>query len=119
MNEDFDAVVAAPASHIVLLENERVRVLRIVVAPGAAEPVHIHPWPSVLHVEAAQPLIYLSYTAGPGGLRETGRVRLMPRAEPRTEWLDPEGLHAVENVGSDAYLALRVELKPAGRDESD
>jgi predicted metal-dependent enzyme (double-stranded beta helix superfamily) len=38
----FDAVVAAPNSHRVLLEDEKIRVLRVEVAPGVTEPVHDH-----------------------------------------------------------------------------
>jgi hypothetical protein len=38
----FDAVVAAPNSHRVLLEDEKIRVLRVEVAPGVTEPFHDH-----------------------------------------------------------------------------
>lgn len=38
----FDAVVAAPGSHHVLLEDDKIRVLRVEVALGATEPVHDH-----------------------------------------------------------------------------
>ena len=34
----FDAVVAAPASHHILLEDDKVRMLRVEIAPGATEP---------------------------------------------------------------------------------
>jgi hypothetical protein len=43
----LDAVTAAPANHIVLFENERLRVLEVVLHPGEEEPVHHHRWPSV------------------------------------------------------------------------
>ena len=46
----LDAMVAAPAHHEVLLENEHVRVLDTRLAAGEATPLHIHPWPSVLYV---------------------------------------------------------------------
>ena len=43
----LDAVVAAPANHIVLFENDRLRVLEVILNPGEEEPVHHHQWPSV------------------------------------------------------------------------
>ena len=48
-----DAVVAAPKNHKILLENEKVRVLEVTVAPGEVEPIHHHQWPSVLYVMEA------------------------------------------------------------------
>jgi hypothetical protein len=43
----LDAVVAAPGHHKVLFENERVRVLEVILEPNDEEPVHHHRWPSV------------------------------------------------------------------------
>lgn len=43
----LDAVTAAPANHIVLFENDRLRVLEVILHPGEEEPVHHHRWPSV------------------------------------------------------------------------
>jgi hypothetical protein len=43
----LDAVAAAPANHIVLFENDRLRVLEVILRPGEEEPVHHHRWPSV------------------------------------------------------------------------
>lgn len=46
--ETFDAVLAAPAHHRLVLENERVRVLETVIPAGDTTPVHEHPWQSVM-----------------------------------------------------------------------
>ena len=43
----LDAVIAAPAHHKVLFENERLRVLEVTLHPNDEEPVHHHRWPSV------------------------------------------------------------------------
>jgi quercetin dioxygenase-like cupin family protein len=40
--ERMDALHAAPASHRVLLDNDRVRVLDVAIEPGAREPEHTH-----------------------------------------------------------------------------
>jgi pimeloyl-ACP methyl ester carboxylesterase len=104
-----DAVVAAPGSHRVLLENDRVRVLEVSIAPGAREPPHTHRWPSVMIIDQPAPLLY--YDAS-GALRFDGRDR-PPQAPPITQSMPPEALHAVENAGTTPFHAIRVELKAA------
>ena len=50
--DTMDALLAAPASHHVLLDNGRARVLEVVIEPGGAcEPEHTHPAPSVMMVD--------------------------------------------------------------------
>jgi hypothetical protein len=48
--DTLDAVVAAPRSHRVLFENERTRVLEVMIGPGQRELTHTHRWPSVMMV---------------------------------------------------------------------
>ncbi|OWK23117.1 hypothetical protein AJ87_41175 [Rhizobium yanglingense] len=43
----LDAVVAAPANHKVLFENDNLRVLEVTLKSDEEEPVHHHRWPSV------------------------------------------------------------------------
>jgi hypothetical protein len=51
---DLDAVVAAPANHKVLFENEDLRVLEVTLLPGEEEPTHHHRWPSVFVFDQVQ-----------------------------------------------------------------
>lgn len=44
----MDALLAAPASHRVLLENDRVWVLDVVIEPETREPKHTHQAPSLM-----------------------------------------------------------------------
>jgi hypothetical protein len=44
---ELDAVIAAPKNHKVLFENDRLRVLEVILEPTEEEPVHHHRWPSV------------------------------------------------------------------------
>lgn len=44
---ELDAVTAAPKNHKVLFENDRLRVLEVILEPAEEEPVHHHRWPSV------------------------------------------------------------------------
>lgn len=110
----LDAVAAAPDSHHVLLENERVRVVEVVVRPGEKEPVHTHRWPSVMMVDRAARIRY--YDADDNVAHESperGESDTAEQSTPETEWMEPEGPHAVENVDTIPYHALRVELKNA------
>ena len=43
----LDAVIAAPRNHKVLFENDRLRVLEVILEPNEEEPTHHHRWPSV------------------------------------------------------------------------
>jgi hypothetical protein len=45
---EMDALAAAPASHRVLLDNDRVRVLEVTIEPGTREPEHTHQAHSVM-----------------------------------------------------------------------
>jgi hypothetical protein len=54
----LDAVVAAPAHHKVIFENDRLRVLEVTLEPNDEEPVHHHRWPSVFVLDAVKPPIH-------------------------------------------------------------
>lgn len=109
--DSADAVAAAPDSHLVVLDTERVRVLRVVIPPGEREPMHTHRWPSVMLVD--QPA-RIRYYGADGELRFESRSEPDPSSPVTPDWLGPEGLHAVENVGSLPFGAWRIELKPDG-----
>jgi len=107
----FDAVAAAPNSHRVLLEDEKIRVLRVEVAPGGTEPVHDHRWPSVMYFEQPQPITYITYKLINGKPVETERFDAPAFAKSQTVRGEPEGLHAVTNRGPAPFVAIRIEFK--------
>lgn len=110
----FDALIAAPANHRVLFENDQVRVLSVTVRSGETEPPHHHPLPSVFHIDEAQPSTDIEYAVqDDGSLVETGRRALPSGPPPPALWFPPQGLHAVRNDGTGIYRAIRVELKKA------
>jgi hypothetical protein len=111
-----DALIAAPASHKVLFENARVRVLEVVIPPGVTEPAHTHAWPGVMRFESPQPLTYITYAAQAGKLNELKRYEVPMGKAGQTEWSEPEGLHAVQNRGTTVFRAVRIELKPTKLD---
>ena len=54
----LDAVIAAPRNHIVLFENERVRVLEVILDPNEEEPTHHHRWPSIFVLDQIKPPVH-------------------------------------------------------------
>lgn len=103
-----DAVAAAPASHEILLENEKVRVLKVRIKPGEKEPMHTHQWESIMTVE--QPARIRYYNDKDSMLFESQRTGFSYAAR-NPQWMAAEGLHAVENIDSIEYVATRIELK--------
>jgi len=106
--DELDALIAAPANHLLLLENERVRVLETMVPIASRTPVHTHRWPSVEYVLSATSIIRRD--------RE-GQILLDTRAthaELRPHealWAEPFPPHSVENVGDAELRVIMVELK--------
>ena len=107
----FDAVAAAPISHRVLLEDDKIRVLRVEIAPGVTEPVHDHRWPSVMYFEQPQPITYITYKLVHGKPVETERFDAPAFPPTKTVRGEPEGLHAVKNQGTVPFIAIRIEFK--------
>ena len=71
----MDALVAAPASHRVLLENDRVRVPDVVREPANPRTEHTHQAASIMIVDEPP---RIRYFAG-GSLRFESRARLESR----------------------------------------
>jgi predicted metal-dependent enzyme (double-stranded beta helix superfamily) len=103
----LDALIAAPGSHRVLMDNEWVRVLEVVIEPGTREPEHTHQALSVMLVD--QPA-HIRYYVG-NELRFESSQATDSAPGTRVRWMKPEGPHSVENVDQHRYHAIRVELK--------
>jgi hypothetical protein len=46
--DSLDAVKAAPQSHHLIFENDKIRILEVILQPLTQEPIHTHKWPSVM-----------------------------------------------------------------------
>lgn len=104
---ELDALVAAPAHHSVLLENDRVRVLDTRIEPGDTVPVHTHRWPSVYHVVSWSDFVRRD---------ANGTVMADSRAAggavpPEVLWSESLPPHSLENVGTALLRVVSVELK--------
>jgi hypothetical protein len=108
--DSLDALVAAPGHHTLLLENERMRVMRTRILPGQVVPVHTHCWPGVLFITVWSDLLRRD---------PAGNVLLDMRQLPDKPnlnvplWQEPLPPHTVENVGSTEFNAVQVEMKDA------
>jgi hypothetical protein len=101
----MDALLAAPASHRVLLENSGVRVLEVVIEPRSREPEHTHQLSVMMIDEPARIRYYVGEE-----LRFESQSSLEPPSGVRVRWIEPEGRHSVENIDGHRYGAVRVEV---------
>ncbi len=102
--EALDGVVAAPKNHEVVFENERVRVLRVIIQPGEVKNEHTHERPSVFTFTSLTEIKYFN---------DKGELCLPDRKleEGVPLRLGPEGMHRVENHGDRILEAIRIEMK--------
>ena len=105
--DHLDAVMAAPRNHVLLLENEAVRVLDITVAPGETVPLHTHRWPGILY--------WLSWSDcirrdAAGAVMMDSRETLHP-TENTVSWSPAIGPHTLQNIGTAKLHVIGVELK--------
>jgi hypothetical protein len=104
----LDAMIAAPQYHLLLLENDRVRVLDTRIPVGDIVPVHTHRWPAIYYTIAPGDFIRRD---GEGQVLFDSRTvpgMLSASAANFIECLPP---HSVENVGSAEIHLISVELK--------
>lgn len=102
----LDALVAAPDSHRVLLENDRVRVLEVVVEPHTREPEHTHQAASIMVVDQPSRIRYYA-----GDTLQFESPEQADSSGAQVSWMEPEGPHSVENIDDRRYHAIRIELK--------
>lgn len=105
----LDAIIAAPKNHNVLLENEKVRVLEVTLAPGEMENLHHHKCPSVLYIQEAGDF---TDSDADGNIIFDSRTLPGPLELPLTMYKNPEAPHTVTNLSKTKTIRLiRVEMK--------
>ncbi len=104
----LDALLAAPAHHQLLLEDQRVRVLHTRIAAGDVVPLHTHRWGGVAYVQSFSHFI----RRGELGeiLFDSRQAGDAPRI-PCAQWMQPLPPHTVENLGPLEISILIIELK--------
>ena len=101
ISEHYDnAVVVAPHIHTIIHEDDKMRVLKVVVKPGDKAEMHWHPQ-------------NINYILQPGTLQFTrpdGSTVDVELSEGQVTSAT-EGSHAVENIGDSVVETVQVELK--------
>ena len=106
--DSLDALIAAPDNHTIVMENDRVRVVRTRILPGQTVPIHTHRWPCVLTIHSWSDMIRRDHL---------GQVTLDTRQAPEGPllntpmWHAPIPPHSVENVGGGEINTVQVEIK--------
>lgn len=100
-----DALKAAPDHYKVRVENAHVRVIENVLAPGQKDGTHTHPagW---------------YYVTRPGKMRVVhadGKVEIWEAKEGEAGWMEAEGPHTSENIGTTTMGFILVEVKSAAK----
>ena len=106
--DSLDALIAAPAHHTRLLENDRVRVVHTHIPSGDLVPVHTHRFPGVVYVISASDFVRRD---DKGKVLFDSREAGPTKSSPAVQWLDPLPPHSVENVGDSEISLVIVELK--------
>lgn len=116
--DGYDAVEAAPDSHKVIFENKLVRVLEVTVpAPGKAEPMHHHRWPSFfLSWDMGGMTPHIRYHRPDGVRDEPGVNRPVHPGQWSVHWMNPEPMHAIEVIDRPEKIPgepplIRIEIK--------
>ncbi len=105
----LDACLAAPDHHILLFENDAIRVLDIRVLPGHTVPLHTHCWPASLY--------FLSWSHCLR--RDAANAILMdsrnspPPAQGTVTWSPAMPPHTLENIGQATLRIISTEIKTA------
>jgi quercetin dioxygenase-like cupin family protein len=104
-----DGVVVAPANHKVVYEDADVRAIEVTVLPHTREVMHTHARPAVIYIDAMPAMRWFT------PMDTEPKVHAAPpKFKPVVRRLEPEELHAMENVGETSFHAIRVELKHPG-----
>jgi quercetin dioxygenase-like cupin family protein len=102
-----DALIAAPANHTLLFENDDVRVVDVHVPPHTLEKWHTHPWDGYFYIIQRATIRHFTLT-------DKNPPVLPPAVDgPKIVPIGAESLHAIENVGDTPLHYIRFELKHA------
>lgn len=104
----LDALVAAPAYHQLLLEDQRVRVLHTRIPAGDVVPLHTHRWGGVAYL---QNWSHFVRRGEKGEILFDSRQAGEPPRIPCAQWTQPLPPHTVENLGPSEISIFMIELK--------
>jgi predicted metal-dependent enzyme (double-stranded beta helix superfamily) len=106
---ELDAVSVAPDNHVVLHEDDFIRVLSVRLPPGETEKPHHHRFPSILIIDRgikAQDFDGITHKEIKRSSPDQGEPLL-----PVVVRLPPQALHYIENQDTKAFHGIRIEFK--------
>ena len=106
--DSLDALKASPEHHILLFENERVRVLHTCIPPGERTAVHTHCWPGALYILKWSH--FLRYDDKDNILVDSRKIDAF-ETPPKVIWSAPLPPHSLENIGNADLDIISAELK--------
>ncbi len=106
--DSFDAVIAAPEHHVVLFENDRVRVLDTLIRPRCRTALHTHRWPMTMYVVSWSDFVRYDEH---GAVVHDSRTSMPNATPPAAFWSEPMPPHSLENVGNADLRVVSVEIK--------
>lgn len=104
----LDGVLADPAHHRILFDNDRIRVVETIVRVGETTPLHTHVLPTVLYALSGSHFVRRDVN---GVVIVDTRTIEPPFEMPRVQWSDGINEHTLENPGPDDLLVIGIELK--------
>ncbi len=104
---ELDALLAAPDHHVLLLENDAVRVVDTSILPGHIVPLHTHCWPQSLYLISWSECVRRDAR---GEVLMDSRMLPTP-IEGSAFWSPALPPHTLENVGDSVLRLISVELK--------
>ena len=96
----LDPVKLDPQHHIVLLENDRVRVIRTILEPHLKAPMHEHPHYVVVYLTELHTAMSMADGRNIDNERRPGEIGWREALK-----------HATENVGDRTAMEIQIELK--------
>ena len=106
--DEWDACVAAPEFHRILVENDQVRTLETIVFPGQTVPLHTHVWSGVATIISWSDMVRRDEH---GNVTFDSRASGVHKQPGESAWMDPLPLHTLENVGEGVIHVITIELK--------
>jgi hypothetical protein len=108
MLDQLDAVAAAPEHHMVLLENDQIRVLETLLKPGEETALHTHVWAGFLYIISWSD--FVRYDQHRNVMMDSARMTNTP--VPGTAiTAAPIPPHSLRNVGTENIHVILTEFK--------
>jgi hypothetical protein len=123
-DDSLDAVHAAPQNHHVIFENDKIRILEVILMPHEYEELHAHRFPSVMFGAdnsdtSAFDIVYYVYDYDSLHHKYFAKDSIVQHNkggksnEPNTgNFMKPEGPHRIKNLSNVKIDVFRVEFKP-------